>query len=191
MDAVMESILVEDGVVQLPDGSRTTWWKHPDVHWYIISGQHTVTACRELADQFPVDSEARKDLLEFEVIPVFSRDLQVLVRVSNALNLNIAEKVAKETFRSCTELGQAAWKRAGCPKPHKSGSKPPSAFEVINSLFCLSAASQYNLIATSLWIFIYGIGCQLTYISASGCHRLLIVIGCSAGCKGLSHGTLR
>lgn len=135
MEAVMDQMPKETDELELPDGSKVTWWKHPDVHWYIIGGQHTVTACRELAEQFPEGSEAKKDLLDFEVIPVFSRDPTVLVRVSNALNLNIAEKVAKETFRSCAELGRAAWKRLGCPEPHRGGGKPSNAFLVCDIPF--------------------------------------------------------
>ena len=142
MDLVMDSMPAENAMITMPDGSKIEWWKHPDTHWYIIGGQHTVTACRELAEQFPADSEARKELLEFEVIPVFTRDTKVCVRVSNALNLNIAEKVAKETFRSCAELGRAAWIRNGRPEPHRGGGKPSAAFEVIHHAYCLSAASR-------------------------------------------------
>jgi len=98
-------------------GHSVPWWKAPNVHWYIIGGQHTVTACRELAKQYPEGHLEKVDLLEFEVIPVFSRDPATLIRVSNALNLNIAEKVAKENFRSCMEMERAAWVKAGCPMP--------------------------------------------------------------------------
>jgi hypothetical protein len=90
MDAVMESMPAEDSKVKV-NGKDVEWWKAPDVHWYIIGGQHMVTACRELAVDFPEGFEARIDLLEFEVIPIFSRDPLELIRVSNALNLNIAE----------------------------------------------------------------------------------------------------
>lgn len=95
---------MEDAFTTMPDGSKITGWKHPDVHWYIVGRQDTVTVCRELAEQFLEDFEARKELLKFEMILVFFRDPHVLVSVSNALNLHIAEKVAKETFRSFAEL---------------------------------------------------------------------------------------
>ncbi len=129
LDAVMDECPKED-VKVLVDGATVPWWKSPKVHWYIIGGQHTITACRELAEQYPDGSDQKKDLLEFEVIPVFSRDADTLVRVSNALNLNIAEKVARETFRSCAEMGRAAWVKAGCPEPHRGGGKPSPDFEV-------------------------------------------------------------
>ena len=74
LDPVMDSMPAENAMMLMTGGYKVEWWKHPDTHWYIIGGQHTVTACRELAEQFPADSEARKELLEFEVIPVFTRD---------------------------------------------------------------------------------------------------------------------
>lgn len=123
---------MEDALVTMPNGSKIAWRKHPDVHWCIIGGQHTLTACCEFVEQFLANSKARKDPLEFEVISVLSRDQQVLVKVSNSLNLNIAEKVEKETLCSCAELGRAAWKRAGCPESHKGGHKPSAAFNVIH-----------------------------------------------------------
>jgi len=67
-----------------------------------------VIACYELAVQHLEGSSQQKDYLDFEVIPVFNRKTQILVWVSNALNLNLDEKVAKENFQLCTELGRAA-----------------------------------------------------------------------------------
>jgi len=96
-----------------------------------------VMACRELPEQYPDGHQAKLDLLEFEVIPIFTRDLATLVRVSNALNLNIAEKVAKENFQSYTEMGRTAWVKAGSPEPHHGGRKPSVAFEVCIILFAL------------------------------------------------------
>ena len=154
IDIVMDSMPAEGSKVMV-DGVEVDWWNSPDVHWYIIGGQHTVTACRELAEELPIGSEARKDLLEFEVIPVYSRDTKELIRVSNALNLNIAERVAKENFRSCAELGRAAWIRAGRPEPHKGNGKSSAEFLVRTSpalvdfiylVSYMSAASRYMLI---------------------------------------------
>lgn len=114
MSVVMDFMPGENNTFITPEGKKDPWWQSPSVHWYIIRGQHTVTACRELPDTFPNGSDAKRELLEFEVIPVFSRNRQQLVRVSNALNLNIAQKVARETFRSCAELGRNACIRASC-----------------------------------------------------------------------------
>jgi len=100
------------------------------VHKYIVGGQHTVTACQEFAEQYPKGHSAKVDLLEFEIIPMFSRDAATLVCVSNALNLNIAEKVVKENFRSCSEMGRATWVKAGSPEPHRGGGKPLAGFEI-------------------------------------------------------------
>lgn len=38
-----------------------------------------------------------------------------------SLNLNIVEKVAKENFHSCAELGRATWKKAWSPELHRGG----------------------------------------------------------------------
>lgn len=129
MEAVMDSCPDYDARI-VEDGREIPWWQGENVHWYIIGGQHTVKACLELAEQHPEGSDQRAELLEFEVIIVFSRDPEVLVRVSNALNLSIAEKIAVQNFRSCAELGRAKWKAAGCPEPHRGGGKPSDAFEV-------------------------------------------------------------
>ena len=145
MDAVMDSCPAETDTIE-EDSVTIPWWEGRNVHWYIIGGQHTVTAFRELASKHPEGSAAREELLQFEVIPIFSRDPEVLVRVSNALNLNIAEKVAKETYRSCAELGRAKWVAAGCPEPHRCGGKPSPAFDV--SAFLIAAPLLRPFIVT-------------------------------------------
>jgi hypothetical protein len=151
LDAVMDECPGETATVVV-DGLSMSWWKAPNVHWYIIGGQHTVIACRELAEHHPDGSNAKKDLLQFKVIPVFNRDPDTLVRVSNALNLNIAEKVAKETFRSCAEMGRAAWVKAGCPEPHRGGGKPSPLFEV-----CIR---NLNIVIFNSFMSFYSVGCQ-------------------------------
>lgn len=90
----------------------------------------TATAFCELVNDFPEDSEAHKHLLEFEVISVYSQDLEVLICMSNALNLNIAKRVSKENFRSYAKLGRAPWKKVGCLEPHRGGGKSSAAYIV-------------------------------------------------------------
>lgn len=172
-DAVMDTMLVEDSKVWI-DGKEVEWWKAPGIHWYIIRGQYTVIACRELARDFRDDYETRKDLLEFEVIPVFSREPEVLIQLSNTFNLNIIEKVAKENFRSCAELGRLAWKKAGSLEPHRGGGKPSSLFMESSCLLLYRLAADIicliyfhhpvgvkNLIFfLSFIVCFYCIGCQ-------------------------------
>ena len=55
----------------------------------------------------PVGSAQREELLKFEIIPVFSKDLAMLTRVSTALNLNITDRVVKEEYHQNVELSQA------------------------------------------------------------------------------------
>lgn len=76
------------------------------------------------------------------MIMVFSRDPEVMIRVLKALNLNFAEKVAKENFHSWAEFERAAWKKTRSPMPHKCGGKPTQAFEVITLSLILLAASR-------------------------------------------------
>lgn len=66
-----------------------------------------MSAFRELSHKHLEGSKAREELLLFEIILIFSRDLEVLVTVSNALNLNITKKVAKESYRSCPKMAMA------------------------------------------------------------------------------------
>lgn len=71
-----------------------------------------------------------EELLKFEVIPSFSRDLEILVYVSSTFNLNIAEKVVKENYKSCAELDSTKCIATGCPKLHRSNGKPSPTFNI-------------------------------------------------------------
>jgi hypothetical protein len=80
---------------------------------------------RKIARKEPVGSAQREELLQFEIIPVFSKDLAMLTRVSTALNLNITNRVVKEVYRHNIELGCAKWIEGGSPMPHRGGGKAP------------------------------------------------------------------
>lgn len=127
----MDSMPRDKDTVTLASGKVVSWWQNPVVHFYIIRSQHTYTACRHLVNNPTLSAASRNELLKFEVVPVFSQDKLILIRVSNALNLNLAEKVAKEDFQSCIELGRAAWGAVGFPEPHRGCGKPSPAFEVL------------------------------------------------------------
>ena len=45
----------------------------------------------KIASGEPIGYVQRKELLQFEIIPVFNKDLAMLTRVSTALNLNIID----------------------------------------------------------------------------------------------------
>ena len=71
-----------------------------DVHWYIVGGQHTYQACVNIAKKEVPGSARHKFYTEFDVIPVYTRDPDMLIKVSNALNIQVKEKVVTENFRS-------------------------------------------------------------------------------------------
>ena len=80
-------------------------WYQADVHWYIIGGQHTYQACVSIAAKEVPGSARHKFYTEFDVIPVYSRDPDMLIKVSNALNIQVKDKVVTKNFRS--QLGNA------------------------------------------------------------------------------------
>jgi hypothetical protein len=84
-----------------------------------------VESFRKIASGEPVGSAQREELLQFRIIPVFSKDPAMLTRVSTALNLNITDRVVKEVYRQNVELGRAKWIEGGSPMPHRGGGKAP------------------------------------------------------------------
>ena len=67
------------------DGQLIPWYA--DVHWYIVGGQHTYQACVSIAAKEEPGSVRHKFYTEFDVAPVYSRDPDMLIKVSNALNI--------------------------------------------------------------------------------------------------------
>lgn len=98
MDVVMELLHAETKTIE-EIGNCIPWWQGTNVHWYIIGGQHNLTFL-ELSTGHPKGFVGSMELLEFEVILIFSRDPKVFIPISNALNPNIEEKVAKENYKS-------------------------------------------------------------------------------------------
>ena len=68
------------------DGKPILWYK-TDVHWYVGRGQHTYQACVSIAAKEELASARHKFYTEFDVVPVYSRDPDMLIKVSNALNI--------------------------------------------------------------------------------------------------------
>ena len=60
---------------------------YADVHWYIVGGQHTYQACMSISAKEEPGSARHKFYTEFDVVPVYSRDPDMLIKVSNALNI--------------------------------------------------------------------------------------------------------
>ena len=112
------------------DGVHMPWYK-ADVHWYIVGGQHTYQACVSIAAKEVPGSAWHKFYTEFDVIPMYSRDPDMLIKVSNALNIQVKDKVVTENFRSQLGNARAKWIEKGRLHPKKGGAKHDPTFTVI------------------------------------------------------------
>ena len=95
-----------------------------------MGGQHTYQACVNIAKKEVPKSARHKFYTEFDVIPVYSRDPDMLIKVSNALNIRVKEKVVTENFRSQLKNIWAKWIEKGRPRPKKGGAKHDQKFKV-------------------------------------------------------------
>ena len=68
------------------------------MHWYIVGGQHTYQACISIAAKEVLRSARYKFYTEFDVVPMYSCDLDMLIKVSDALNIQVKDKVVTENF---------------------------------------------------------------------------------------------
>jgi hypothetical protein len=102
------SLRQDDGTDKL-----VPWYEDEGIHWYIIGGQHTFEACRELGEKEPQDSPMRQYYLNHDIIPVYADNKDTLIKVSNALNIEVKDKVAEVSFRSQLEKMRAKWIERG------------------------------------------------------------------------------
>ena len=118
---ILQSMPAKD-MQYLIEGETIPWYD-ADVHWYIVGGQHTYQACVNIAKKEVPGLARHKFYTEFYVIPVYSRDPDMLIKVSNALNIQVKEKVVTENFRSQLKNARAKWIEKGRPRPKKAGAK--------------------------------------------------------------------
>ena len=109
---------------------KTIPWYEADVHWYIVGGQHTYQACVSIAKKEVPGSTRHKFYMEFNIVPVYSRDPDMLIKVSNAFNIQVKDKVVTENFRSQLKNARAKWIEKGRPRPKKAGAKHDQKFKV-------------------------------------------------------------
>ena len=95
-----------------------------------MGGQHTYQACVSIAKKEVPRSARHKFYLEFDVVLVYSRDSNMLIKVSNALNIQVKDKVVTEKFRSQLKNARAKWIEKGRPRPKKAGAKYNQKFKV-------------------------------------------------------------
>ena len=75
-------------------------WYQTDVHWYVVGGQHIYQACVSIVAKEEPESAKHIFYTEFDVVPVYSRNPDMLIKVSNALNIQVKDKVVTENFKS-------------------------------------------------------------------------------------------
>ena len=142
----------------LIDGQLIPWYA--DVHWYIVGGQHTYQACVSIVKKEEPGSARHKFYTEFDVVPIYSRDPDTLIKVSNALNIQVRDKAIQENFWSQLKNARAKWIEKGRPRPKLAGAKhdpkfkvrvtepqhsTPSLFSSQASVPMVSAACRYSL----------------------------------------------
>ena len=113
------------------DGVAMLWYQ-ANVHWYIVGGQHTYQACVSIAAKEVPGSAQHKFYTEFDVVPVYSRDRNMLIKMSNDLNIQVKDKVVTENFRSQLRNARAKWIEKGRIRPSKASAKHNLAFKVIS-----------------------------------------------------------
>ena len=111
------------------DNRWIPWWK-TDVHRYIIGGEHTYQACVAIVAKEEPGSSRHKFFTEFDVVPVYSKDPDLIIKVSNVLNIQVKDKVDTENFKSQLKNSRAKWIEKGCPAPKKAGVKHNADFKV-------------------------------------------------------------
>ena len=95
-----------------------------------MGGQHTYQACISIAKKEVPRSARHKFYSEFDVVPVYSRDPDMLIKVSNALNIQVKDKVVTKNFRSQLKNARAKWIEKDQPRPKKAGAMHDQKFKV-------------------------------------------------------------
>ena len=122
------------------DGKAIPWYQ-TDVHWYIVGGEYTYQACMSIAAKEEPGSTRHKFYMEFDVVPVYSWDPDMLIKVSNAFNIQVKDKVVTKNFRSQLKNARAKWIEKDQPRPKLVGAKHDPKFKVrmIEPLYPTSA----------------------------------------------------
>jgi hypothetical protein len=94
-----------------------------DCDFWIIGGQHTIQAMKEVM-AIP-DLAAKQDMKTYcenhEIVVVWSLDKEKVMYMSKVLNLKIHDKDAKPTFFEDVTQGRAVWMDHNQPQPAKLG----------------------------------------------------------------------
>ena len=109
---------------------QTIPWYQANVHWYVVGGQHMYQVYVSIAKKEVPGSARHKFYTEFDVVPMYSKDPNMLIKVSNALNIQVKDKVVTKNFWSQLKNARAKWIKTGRPRPKKAGAKHDPKFKV-------------------------------------------------------------
>jgi hypothetical protein len=112
------------------DGKQIPWYESKNVHSYIVGGQHTYTACKQIGEKEEFGSERYDFYMNHKIIPIYSKDEDMLIKVSNALNIQVNDKVVTENFRSQLANVRAKWIEKGRPHLATGGGRHDSEFRI-------------------------------------------------------------
>ena len=93
---IMDSILGKD--IKWAINGKPIPWHQKNVQWYIVEGLHTYQACVSTTAKAIPSSTRHKFYMEFNFVPVYSKNPNMLIKVSNALNIQIKNKVVIENM---------------------------------------------------------------------------------------------
>jgi hypothetical protein len=112
------------------DGKQILWYENKNVHSYIVGGQHTYTACKQIGEKEEFGSERYDFYMNHNFIPIYSKDEDMLIKVSNALNIQVKDKVVTENFRSQLANVRTKYIEKGRPHPATGRGRHDSEFRV-------------------------------------------------------------
>ena len=72
-----------------------------------------LSACVSIAAKEEPGSARHKFYTKFDIVLIYSRDPDMLIKVSNALNIQIRDKVVQENFWSQLKNARAKWIEKG------------------------------------------------------------------------------
>jgi hypothetical protein len=106
-------------VVQYYDERPTKAAIQKDTHFYIIGGQHTVEAHKNLIAAGEIAESDKAEASRFSVIPVWAhkKDSMKLMLLSRVLNQDIAGPQKEESFTKQLMHARMKWSEMGKPQP--------------------------------------------------------------------------
>ena len=80
-----------------------------ELHWYIVGEKYTYQVCISIAVKEEPDTARHKFYTEFDVVPAYSSKHDMLIKVSNALNIQMKDKVVIKNFKLQLKNARVKW----------------------------------------------------------------------------------